>query len=198
MPVIQKAGETKPPTPTLPRKGRGVGVVPPCNPGLVEEMKTKAKLLSKQERKELADYLHYLALPTNRNTAAPDTATRAEVLWGDAVAEELFKLVGGGPKTFPPTAALVTLRRQVWAGIDSFIRDAGIPAHSSIEKISAYRVLARLLVLHAQGTADHVGAPLTVKFVLERASNMAAVFDAAFPGYLGSGMAARVFPVLSR
>jgi hypothetical protein len=76
--------------------------------------------------------------------------------------------------------------------VEEFMCAARLNVLTVSERNAAYNVLAALLVDHAQNVARYVRVPLTAKFVCNFTREIAAIFDAAFPGYVRAGMAAIV------
>jgi hypothetical protein len=109
-------------------------------------------------------------------------------MWFKAVTGEITNCLGA---TFNPMAAV---KQSVvgWNFVDEFMQSSGLFNCSVVQRAGIYRLLAKMLVLHAQRIAQHVGQPITLKFVLSCCNAIPGLFDAAYPGYLGAGMASAV------
>lgn len=127
-----------------------------------------------------------LALGLKQETST--TSSRDVELWLKAVTEELAAVlrsqfyVGAGMKQ-----SVVGFEN-----VEEFMRTSGLSKCTAIQRSGMYKLLAQLLVKHAQGIAEHVGQPLSLKFVLSCSSAVPGLFDNAYPGYLASGMASVV------
>jgi hypothetical protein len=67
--------------------------------------------------------------------------------------------------------------------------DSGLDKLKVVERQSVYMMLARLVIDKAKYVASSSNATLGPRLVGTCAANIAGVFDAAFPGYLASGLA---------
>lgn len=78
---------------------------------------------------------------------------------------------------------------SAWQPVAEFMERAGLSGLEVVRRQSVYFMLADLLVQYSASVAAKVGAPLTPRFVANNARHVGAVFENAFPGYLGAGMA---------
>ena len=76
-----------------------------------------------------------------------------------------------------------------WTPVADFMAASRLDTLQVIERQSVYRMLAGLVIERAKQIGSYNGAPLSAKLVATVASNVAAIFEAAFPGYLKAGLA---------
>src|SRR5205823_3450054 len=151
---------------------------------LLDYVKELAERLTKSERKELLD--HVASLQLGDVGAGRDLDAWVQSAW-----TALVDAIGTGGAGMPGPLAIrgVLAARSAWAPV-------GFAELTVAQRASAYALLARLLVERCQGVARAVGAPLTAKMVANSTGDLAAVFEAAFPGYLRGGTAKHVFRML--
>lgn len=187
-PVYTKSGKTTPLPPPL-REGRGGGVPP--DRGLVEEKKSvddlldQASKLSAAERKEL---LAKLALGVNQTrTSNP----RDLDMWIEAVYTGLAASNGAGDGAGVGPAAVKRILGSpaCWGPVADFMAASKLDDLKVAERQSVYYLLAGLVIKHAAYVSRQSGAPMSAKLVGSCSTNITGLFDQAFPGYLGAGMA---------
>lgn len=149
-----------------------------------------ADQLPATERKTL---LAHLALKGQTEVEGP---SRDKEMWAQAVYGEIVRAFGpdGGAGQGPALVKRTLSATAVWAPVADFMRASKLGALSVTERQSVYVLLARLVVEQALYVARNIGAPLGIKLVANAASNMAAIFDRSFPGYLQAGLA----PIVAR
>jgi len=141
-------------------------------------------LLTDKDRQALLDYL---ALRKQSKRKSDLTGNRDRDLWHTAVIEalEIVLRTGGG---LPPTLAVVNkLYSGSYASVETFVASA-FPGLKATEKMAGFRVLADLLVRHADYVAKKSGAPLSAKLTFSCVQNLPGLVDNAFPGYIESGL----------
>ena len=179
----------------LPCRGRGGGGDTPgkeskkSNVSLADLL-SLADQLPATERKTL---LAHLALKGQTEVEGP---SRDKEMWAQAVYGEIVRAFGpdGGAGQGPALVKRTLSATAVWAPVADFMRASKLEALSVTERQSVYVLLARLVVEQALYVARNIGAPLGIKLVANAASNMAAIFDRSFPGYLQAGLA----PIVAR
>lgn len=179
----------------LPFRGRGGGGDTPVkekekNNVSLADLLSLADQLPATERKTL---LAHLAL---RGQTDESGQTRDKDMWAHAVYNEIVRAFGadGGAGQGPALVKRTLSATAVWAPVADFMRASKLDALTVTERQSVYGMLAKLVVEQALYVARNIGAPLGVKLVANAASNMAAIFDRSFPGYLQAGLA----PIVAR
>lgn len=184
----ESQGYTTPPPLPLGR-GKG-GVYPTAEEGKneVSELLSLAHKLSPTQRQELLDHLALSAQTPHRADAGQD---RDVEMWSQALARGLQHALGasdgvpGGSMLFRRLVAPAT----AWKPIADFLTTSKIGDLTVAERQAAFDLLAELVVTQALKIARRSGAPISPKFVVNCTSNIAGVFDSAFPGYLEAGLA---------
>ncbi|MGL4650229.1 MAG: hypothetical protein ACRC1H_12545 [Caldilineaceae bacterium] len=144
-----------------------------------------AQALTEDQRRELIAQLsldlHSKGTPKDRDIE----------MWATAVHEALQDALGGalGAQVGVLAVKKVVGAASAWAPVEEFMRRSKLQESQSRERLSLYRLLADLMVNYARKIARHTGAPLSLKLVANCSPHLAGLFDAAFPGYLASGLA---------
>lgn len=115
-------------------------------------------------------------------------------MWAAAAYTAMVEAIGAGVGA---AHGPLVLKRHLaaasnWAKVCDFMRASGLDKLEVTQRQSVYSMLAELVVARAVSVARAVRAPLTPKFVADRAADIAAIFDLAYPGYLASGLAPMV------
>lgn len=139
--------------------------------------------LSKSDRKEL---LARLALAEQ----APAQQSRDLDMWGEAVYSALVAAIGAGDGTGLGPLPLKRLlgASNSWEPVLGLMKSSGMLEFQVVKRQAIYNMLAELLIDDAQKLARAVGAPMSAKFVANRAAQLSAIVDAAYPGYLRAGL----------
>lgn len=116
------------------------------------------------------------------------SANRDVEMWLKAVTTELTSVLSSQQYTGNMKAQNVV----GWSYVEEFMHASGLSRCSVVQRSGVYKLLAGLLVKHARGIAEHVGQPLSLKFTMSCSNAVPGLFDAAYPGYLASGMASAV------
>ena len=152
----------------------------------VEEIKKRIKALSTTSRKQLLDYTLLLSQPT-----ASSDKDRSTLMWRDSVVRALRKRLPGAVTDLPPKVLVAESNASV-RKVEDFLHSLTPVALSTPERKASYDLLADLLATRAYEIAQRASIPLSLKLILTTADQLHGVFDAAFPGYLQSGMGIRV------
>lgn len=144
--------------------------------------------LSPKDRKELLDQLLLEQQLTERK------ADRDVDMWAAAVHRELVRRIGASDGG---VIGITIVRKLVgtavsWGSVETFMRASKLAELAVVERQRVYFMLAELLVRHALVVARRGGFPLSAKLVAQCTSNLAGVFEDAFPGYLEAGLAKMV------
>lgn len=112
-------------------------------------------------------------------------------MWATAVHEALQEALGGslGSTVGPMAVQRIVGTHKAFEPVSEFMAHSRLREVQVVERLALYRLLAELLVAHARKVARHVDAPLSLKLVVNCTNNVAGLFDSAFPGYLGAGLA---------
>lgn len=180
-------------------RGQGVGGVcaplkgatpPTISPGR-EDVKKVFLQLSKEEQKKLLDEVaaDQLLAMSGQPSKARDLA-----MWAEAVHKALEDVIGTGAVDAPGVGLLKRLlgASAAWGPVDQFMQTSRLQEAPVQERQHIFHTLATLLVARAQQVARHSGAPLGPKLVCNCTINISGIFDAAFPGYVASGLARMV------
>lgn len=140
--------------------------------------------LPKDKRKEL---LARVSLAE----ASGSGKTRDVDMWSDAVYTALVRVLGGPDAVGVGPLPLRRLlgARSSWSAVEQFMESSRAMGLKVPHRLAVYHMLAGLLVSDARRRARFAGVPMTARFVANAAPNIAAVFDAAFPGYAAAGLA---------
>ena len=131
--------------------------------------------------------LDYLALRKQSKRKSDLTGNRDRDLWHMAVIEALDNVLRTG-ESLPPTLAVVNkLYSGHYASVESFVAKS-FPGLKATEKMACYRILADLLVRHADYVAKKAHIPLSAKLVFNCVDKLPGLIDNAFPGYIESGL----------
>lgn len=151
----------------------------------VEDLLSKANLLSPTERKEL---LAKLSLASQTKLGEE---TRDIDMWAQAVYDGLVSVIGADGEGVPGPTVVKRLLAvpTAWAPVSSFMRASKMDQVTVSQRQSAYHMLANLVIENARYVARTSRIPLSPKLVGNCASNITGIFDQAFPGYLQSGLA---------
>lgn len=181
---------TPPTTPhPTPYKGdRGVGGVA-MSRQTVNEAKTLIDAMTKEQRKEVADYIAFLGQGRRATRTAQDLKSNRDLgLWGDALVAALGQALPSLVTSKHIPASVIQQLEQSSVVAESIISQAAIPASQSYMRNAFYRLLANLLVQHSRSLAKYVKAPLSLKFCLGQVDGLHGLVEDAYPGYLRSGM----------
>lgn len=173
----------------------------PGDPKQIKDKKDKthvslADLLSLADQLPATERKTLLAHLALRGQTDESGQTRDKDMWAHAVYNEIVRAFGadGGAGQGPALVKRTLSATAVWAPVADFMRASKLDALTVTERQSVYVMLAKLVVEQALYVARNIGAPLGVKLVANAASNMAAIFDRSFPGYLQAGLA----PIVAR
>ena len=173
----------------------------PGDPKKIKDKKDKthvslADLLSLADQLPATERKTLLAHLALRGQTDESGQTRDKDMWAHAVYNEIVRAFGadGGAGQGPALVKRTLSATAVWAPVADFMRASKLDALTVTERQSVYGMLAKLVVEQALYVARNIGAPLGVKLVANAASNMAAIFDRSFPGYLQAGLA----PIVAR
>lgn len=176
-----------------PYKGGTTKPVPLCSSTKVEEVKTLLAKFTKPELKELYDHLAFLVMEGDVGQS------RDLDMWAAEVYSAMVAAIGTGGAGMPGPLAVkrVLAARTAWGPVHDFADAVGIADMKVAERQSCFRFLAHMLVARCREVAQHVHAPLTAKMVANNCGDIAATFDANFPGYAASGVAGFLFKRLA-
>lgn len=178
-----------------PLKGDQPPPNPPASPGAekkkkanVDDLLTQADTLSAADRKTL---LAKLALQA---AVGVDGQTRDVDMWAQSVYDGLVATLGyeDGAAMGPMVVKRLVGSPSAWAPVAQFMADSRLDQLKVVERQSVYMMLALLVIDKAKYVASKSNATLGPKLVSTCAAGIAGVFDAAFPGYLASGLAPMV------
>lgn len=149
------------------------------------DLLTLAEQLPNAERKTL---LAQLALKAQSSDGGQD---RDKDMWAQAVYEALARAFEheGGAGQGPALVKRSVSVPAAWAPVADFMASSKLDDLTVTERQSVYGLVAQLVVQNARSIARRVNAPLSAKLVASCASNVASLFDNAFPGYLAAGLA---------
>lgn len=147
--------------------------------------------LPKGEQKKVLDSLLAHQMLSNSTGSAKD---RDLEMWAEAVHRAMVGAFGpeGGGSVGPGVIRKVVRGGTSWEHVTDFMRTSGLEDLKVNDRQRAYNLLAELVVDHARYVSRRSGAPLSPKLVVNCATNIAGVFENAFPGYLGAGLAQMV------
>lgn len=182
------AGGTTTPPHTSPNGGEGGGWVSPpeaSSKNPIETIKNMAAGLNPGERKRLLAELSLDAQHADRG------ASRDLDMWSQAVYEALVAANGGGAGGVPGPMVIKRLlsASSSWSAVRGFMSDAKLDTLKVTERQGVYRFLAGLVLKNARYISRRNEIPLTPKLMGTCATNIAAIFEAAFPGYVRCGLA---------
>ncbi len=185
-------------------QGQASGVSPPLRGGVhpepekedtpLETVRKLALCLSAPERKQLVAHLALSLRP-----AAPDGTSRDLDMWVGALSVSVAGSVGQGGQGLGP----ILLKHAVsspanWGHVHGFMESAGLAGLTVVERQAAYSALADMLVRYAKSVGSRRGIPMSAKFLAAMSSELPAIFDHNFPGYLASGLAPMLIRGLGR
>jgi hypothetical protein len=152
----------------------------------VDDLLNQAKLLTAKQRQELLDQLSLV----NKISRSADQDRDLE-MWTQAVYETLVSVptASEGSGYGKMLVKQVLSPSQAWRPIQDFMQQSQLCELKVVERGGVYYLLADLLVKYASKVSDRSGAPLGPKLVGSCTTNIAGVFDQAFPGYLRAGLA---------
>lgn len=182
-------------TPAQDRGGSTPSIEGGTTPGCPVEPKDRKQLLLEQIKQlpaeEREEFLALLSL----DVKSTSTQDRDADLWSSAVHTALQNALGStlsGSAASPLVVHRTVATREILVGLRGFIKRAGLEREQVTARFAVYRLLADLAVNRASEVAKATGAPMSPKLIANCATNMAGLFDAAFPGYLRSGLASVV------
>jgi hypothetical protein len=151
----------------------------------VESLLGQASTLSLEERKLL---LARLSLGIHHGNASDP---RDLDMWVVAVYDGLVSALGArdGVGVGPAAIKRALGAPAVWGPVSEFMASAKFNQIKVVERQAVYVLLAKLVIAQAKYVAGKTMAPLSARLVGNVATNVAGIFDQAFPGYLASGMA---------
>lgn len=172
------------PSPLPPIGGREGGGANQEKDQVEQALSLTASMTSSQRQELLA------RLSLELKADQPDQ-TRDLDMWATAVHESLQDALGaqGGASTAPMLVKRAVATREAFAPISEFMARANLKQIDVQHRLQTYRMLADMLVSHSRKIARRTGAPLSAKLVANCSPSIAALFDAAFPGYLRAGLA---------
>ena len=147
--------------------------------------------MSATEKKEL---LSHLALANQSSKKQSSGSNRDHELWLGEVVDALGRVLMSGGRSPSSLALFKRLQGDCGSTLDTFMEQSGLGKLKIPERVATYRILADMLVKHAEYVARKSGAPLSPKLVMNCVGNLPGLFDSAFPGYLEAGLA----PVIIR
>lgn len=126
----------------------------------------------------------------NRLLVAEKPADREIGMWSVAVYEAYCAAVGvGGAAGVGPLVVRRLLGASTpWSAVQSFMTSSRLHELPVTDRQAVYVLLADLLVRHTRSLARHVGAPFSPKLLASCTSNISALFDEQFPGYVEAGL----------
>lgn len=177
-------GNNPSPSPLKGREGRGDLPQAGCVE-LVGEIKNLAKQLDPTQRKQL---LAELSLQAAESDAGE---TRDLDMWSAAVYKGLVAANGGSAGAVPGPAIVKRALGSggAWGIVRGFMADSKLDALKHVERQRVYELLAELVIANARYISRRSNAPLSPKLVGSCSSNIASLFDHAFPGYVRAGLA---------
>jgi hypothetical protein len=152
----------------------------------VAEILAKIKNLDKSSRRKI---LAHLALDSTKSTL--EGKDRDLDMWSLSLYSALK--AHEGSESIEGSGPLV-LKRLIAASksfekVTDFMEASGLSKLKVVEIQSAYGLLATLLIKYAKKIATHSNLVVTSKFVINCSSNIAAVFEQAYPGYVANNLA---------
>jgi len=152
----------------------------------VDEILLKAKSLTAKQRQELLDQLSL----SNQISRAADQDRDLE-MWVGAIHSTLADAGSQGEGSAYGQMLIKRLLglSQNWRPVQEFMQFSKLAELKVIERTSVYYLLAELVVNHARKISQRSGAPLGPKLVGSCATNIGALFEQSFPGYLQAGLA---------
>lgn len=187
-----KQSEKRIETPPIRSIGRGVSLIPDPETRKdntqILDIEQQALGMSKTERQQLLDRL-------SLSLQSENEATRDSTMWCASVVKALQSRLGAGGASAYGSALAKSIVGAVkpFAPIAEFIVAVGLDEFHIVERQAALNFLADMVVADASSFASHVGMPLTLKVVAQRAVHVRAIFDRAFPSYLPAGLGKIVF-----
>ena len=183
----KRSGEQPTPLPSPPIRGEeGEGVLPQAgNGGVIGEIKNLAKQLDPALRRQLLAELSLQA------TELDGAEHRDLDMWAAAVYKGLVAANGGSAGSVPGPAIVKRALGSggAWSIVRGFMADSKLDALKHIERQRVYELLAELVIANARHISRRSNAPLSPKLVGSCSSNIASLFDHAFPGYVRAGLA---------
>lgn len=139
---------------------------------------------------ELRQLYDHLALKLQQAADAQTDGNRNLAMWATAAYDALVRANGGagGGMPGPLVVRRILAVRSSWSHVESFLTELDLDSYQVATRLAVLRLLADLLVKRCQVIARHARIPLTAKLLANNCENIAAVFEDAFPGYLGSGL----------
>ncbi len=152
----------------------------------MEDWKKALRGLPRKTQQQLLDYLLLLT-----HEEANDTDRDLE-MWKASCASKLEHHLPGTSTHVPKGTRLHTMLKESYTILTSFMAGANFGTMTVIQRKAIYEMLATLLVARAKHLASKTTAPLSLRLTFQCAADLPGLFDAAFPGYLESGLARKV------
>jgi hypothetical protein len=151
----------------------------------LEQVQHLASTLTPKEKKELLATLALEAQPIKVKDS------RDLTMWAGCVLSSLEQEIGaaGSPGSGPLVFERLISAGSGWAAVQRFMVASKMQELKVIERQGVYHLLSTLLVKHAKQVSRHTSVPLTPRFLATCSANIGSIFDAAFPGYMASGLA---------
>lgn len=149
----------------------------------LQEIISLADSLSTQDQQSLLDHL---ALQRKASRKVSTDTTRSD-LWFGAVTEALDDVLRSGGLASPGLGILKKNYGDSFVAVETFIKSAA-PTLTVTEKTAFYRILAKLLVEHADFVAKKSGIPLSAKLLFNCMGSLPGLVDNTFPGYTQAGL----------
>lgn len=145
-------------------------------------------LLDEMTAAERIEALDRLAL---RNQLTAKSAANVDLdMWAEAIKTALGDTIGTPEGQYGVMLVKRLLAPSAnWRPVESFMASSKLCRLQRTERLAVYHMLARLLVEDADRFCDWSGVPMSARIVAQRTDLLAGVFEAAFPGYLASGLA---------
>lgn len=174
------------------------GLIIPCPPERKEKEEASnldrvlelALSLSAAEQKQLV-----ARLALNVQQAALDGSVRDLDMWVTALSDSIVRAVAGegGAGLGPVLIKRAVTATSSWGHVREFMEQSKLSELTVVERQAAYSHLADMVVRYARSIGARRDIPVTAKFLASMSSEIRAIFDHNFPGYLVSGLAPAIF-----
>lgn len=184
--------------------GVGIGDVSPLKGGYIHPPSPRATEVGEKKEKPTVEFILDL---TNQLTVAENQRLLASLalkqqigskaggrdldMWAQAVYDGLVAELGheAGSGVGPLLVKRTLAVPSAWAPVTAFMASSRLQEQSVTKRQAIYMLLATLVIKNARYLTQNSGAPMSAKLIGACASNVASLFDSAFPGYLKSGLA---------